>query len=87
MNIFLWVTLAILVLCVLMTALKLVKGPEMSDRLVAASVSTHIITFILAVAGVYGETDLLFDAALLTALVSFAATVVMAKYLTRNKVL
>ncbi len=87
MNTVLLVLLGILVLCVLATSMKVVVGPGMPDRLMAAGVSTHILTFILAIAGVYGKSDLLFDAALVTALVSFSATVVMAKYLVRDKVL
>ncbi len=79
--------LGILILCVLATSVKVVLGPGMPDRLIAGSMSTHILTFILAIAGVYGNSDLLFDAALVAALVSFSATVVMAKYLVRKKVL
>jgi multisubunit Na+/H+ antiporter MnhF subunit len=47
----------------------------------------HILTFVLAVAGIYGESDLAFDAALVAALISFSATVITAKFLGRERVL
>jgi multisubunit Na+/H+ antiporter MnhF subunit len=87
MNTALLLFLMLFIVCVLATALKVLLGATLSDRLIAAAMSTHILTFVLAVAGIYGESDLAFDAALVAALISFSATVITAKFLGRERVL
>ncbi len=87
MNLVLLFFLTSFAACALIATAKVLAGPTMADRLIAAGMATHIFTFVLAVAGAYGESDLLFDAALVAALISFSATVITAKFLGREKVL
>lgn len=79
--------LAILVLLVLAALYGTLRGPTMADRLIAGTLAASLLTFVLAVAGVLMGSDLYFDAALVAALISFASTAIVAKFLAEGRVL
>jgi multicomponent K+:H+ antiporter subunit F len=66
---------------------RLVRGPEAPDRVLA--LDTMYVNFVALVVllGLRLGTDLFFEAALLIALLGFASTVALARYLTRGDVI
>lgn len=75
------VTLA-LVLC----AWRLLRGPEITDRVLALDTLYMNAVALIVLLGIQWKTDLLFEGALLVAMLGFASTVALARYLTRGDV-
>lgn len=66
-------------------AWRLLRGPTACDRLLALDtlyINTVVLTVLL---GLRLDTALLFEAALLIAMLGFASTVALARYLTRGE--
>lgn len=79
-----WVILPILLLSVVITFVRLVKGPELPDRVVSLDLMSSIgITIIAAFAIATGERALI-DVAIILALISFLGTVAFAYYIERR---
>ncbi|MEI8266962.1 MAG: K+/H+ antiporter subunit F [Betaproteobacteria bacterium] len=72
-----------LVLC----AWRLVKGPEAPDRVLALDTLYVNVVALVILLGMRLQTALLFEAALLIALLGFAGTVALSRYLTRGDVI
>ncbi|HBD87013.1 MAG TPA: cation:proton antiporter [Clostridiales bacterium] len=80
MNEFLYFAI-FFVLCALAVAVRLIKGPSVVDRVVAAD-SIDILTDIaLILFALYSGRGIYLDIALVTALLGFLATVLISKYL------
>lgn len=78
------ITLAILGLALLMTVVRLVKGPSLPDRVVAMDLlGVLVVGFIVVLAGSTGVRATL-DAAIVIALIGFVATVAYATYVERG---
>ena len=76
--------LLILFACVL-TFIRLVKGPTIPDRIVAAnSIGIMFFSLMILLTYVYG-TDVFLDVALVYAILQFAEVLVMARYLGRRE--
>lgn len=72
-----------MVLC----AWRLLRGPEATDRLLALD-TLYINTVALVILlGMRWRTDLLFEAALIIAMLGFVSTVALARYLSRGDVI
>ena len=72
-----------MVLC----AWRLLRGPETTDRLLALD-TLYINTVALVILlGIRWRTELLFEAALIIAMLGFVSTVALARYLTRGDVI
>ncbi len=79
-----WVILPILLLSVVIAFVRLVKGPELPDRVVSLDLMSSIgITIIAAFAIATGERALI-DVAIILALISFLGTVAFAYYIERR---
>ncbi|MDH5538596.1 MAG: K+/H+ antiporter subunit F [Rhizobacter sp.] len=66
---------------------RLLRGPEVTDRLLALD-TLYINTVALVVLlGIRWRTELLFEAALVIAMLGFVATVALARYLSRGDVI
>ena len=66
---------------------RLIRGPELVDRVLAVD-TLYINTVALVVLlGIRLQTLLLFEAALIVAMLGFASTVALARYLTRGDVI
>jgi multicomponent K+:H+ antiporter subunit F len=66
---------------------RLIVGPHSVDRVLAIDTLYLNAVALMVLLGIRWETPLLFEAALLVALLGFASTVAMARYLTRGDVI
>ena len=70
----------------LLCAWRLLRGPEITDRLLALD-TLYINTVALVILlGLRWQTALLFEAALIVAMLGFVSTVALARYLSRGDV-
>ena len=70
----------------LLCAWRLLRGPEITDRLLAVD-TLYINTVALVILlGLRWQTALLFEAALIIAMLGFVSTVALARYLSRGDV-
>ncbi|MCX7659291.1 MAG: K+/H+ antiporter subunit F [Caldimonas manganoxidans] len=72
-----------LVLCVW----RLLRGPELTDRALALDTMYINVVALVILLGMRFRTELLFEAALIIALLGFASTVALARYLSRGDVI
>lgn len=72
-----------LVLCVW----RLLRGPEATDRVLALDTLYVNMVALVVLLGIRQGSDLFFEAALLIALLGFAATVALARYLSRGDII
>lgn len=72
-----------LVLC----ALRLWRGPSVVDRILALDTAYMGAVALLVLLGMRWGTELLFEAALLVAMLGFVATVALARFVTRGDVI
>lgn len=73
-------------LALLLSALRL-RGPEATDRVLALDTMYVNVVALVVLLGLRHGTELLFEAALLIALLGFASTVALARYLSRGDVM
>lgn len=73
-------------LAVLLCTWRLVRGPHVLDRVLALDTLYLNTAALVVLLGVRGQTALLFEAALVIAMLGFASTVALARYLTRGDV-
>ncbi len=72
---------------VVLCAWRLLKGPEISDRLLALDTLYMNMVALIVLLTIRWDTPLLFEAALLLAMLGFVSTVALARYLTRGDVI
>jgi multicomponent K+:H+ antiporter subunit F len=71
----------------LLCAWRLLRGPELPDRVLALDTMYVNIVALVVLLGLRQGTQLYFEAALLIALLGFVATVALARYLARGDVI
>lgn len=80
-------SLALVALSMALCFLRLARGPDLPDRVLALdTLSVNAIAF-LVLFGLRTRTNLYFEAALLIAMLGFVATVAFAKYLLRGDII
>ncbi|UTW07162.1 K+/H+ antiporter subunit F [Pseudomonas benzenivorans] len=79
--------LAIMGLALLLTLARLIKGPDMPDRILALDTLYINAIALLVLFGVWLGSKLYFEAALLIAVMGFIGTVAVAKYLLRGDII
>ncbi|OYW26851.1 MAG: K+/H+ antiporter subunit F, partial [Methyloversatilis sp. 12-65-5] len=62
-------------------------GPEVTDRLLALDTLYINVVALVVLLGIRQQTELLFEAALIVAMLGFVSTVALARYLTRGDVI
>jgi multicomponent Na+:H+ antiporter subunit F len=78
-------TLALLIVSMALAFIRLVRGPQAADRVVALDlISVLIVAFLAAYAVQAGDTSFL-DVAIAYALVAFLGTVALARFLLRSR--
>ena len=77
---------AAVAVAVVLCAWRLLRGPEMTDRLLALDTLYMNAVALIVLLGIRWNTALLFEAALLVAMLGFASTVALARYLSRGDV-
>ena len=70
----------------LLCAWRLLRGPELPDRVLALDTMYVNIVALVVLLGLRQDTQIYFEAALLIALLGFVATVALARYLVRGDV-
>ena len=81
------VALALLGLSLLLTCVRLARGPDIADRIVALDTLYVNSAAMLVLYGLELGADRYYQAALLIAMLGFITTVVLAKYLMRGDVI
>ena len=77
--------LAVLIFSVALTFMRMVRGPQAADRVVALDlISVLIVAFLAAYAIHSGDTSFL-DVAIAYALIAFLGTVALARFLLRSR--
>jgi multicomponent K+:H+ antiporter subunit F len=71
----------------LLYAWRLLRGPELPDRVLALDTMYVNIVALVVLLGLRQGTQIYFEAALLIALLGFVATVALARYLVRGDVI
>ena len=80
-----WV-LAMLGLAVFLSLYRLVRGPGLQDRILALDTLYVVTTALLVALGIWLDSGVYFEAAMLIALLGFVGTVAFARYLERGDV-
>ena len=80
-----WIQAAF-VLAMLFGAWRLLRGPGLPDRILALDTLYVNAIALLVLFGIRYDTQLLFEAALVVALLGFVGTVALSKYVTRGDI-
>jgi multicomponent K+:H+ antiporter subunit F len=80
------VGMAVVALAMLLCGWRLLKGPEIADRILALDTLYMTLVALVILLNLRWNTELLFEAALLVAMMGFVSTVALARYLTRGDV-
>lgn len=83
-NVIDWFILPLLVIAVVIVFIRLVKGPELPDRVVSLDLMTSIGIGIIATYAMATGEKVLIDVAIILALISFLGTVAFAYYIERR---
>ncbi len=89
MNLFATVlpwAMAAFVFALALSAWRLLKGPSLVDRILALDTLYINMLALLVLLGIQRGTPLYFEAALIIAMLGFASTVVLSKYLLRGDI-
>lgn len=74
-------------LAILLCGWRLLRGPDVVDRLLALDTMYINLVALVVVLGLRLRNELLFEAALIVALLGFVSTVALSRYLTRGDVI
>jgi multicomponent K+:H+ antiporter subunit F len=74
-------------LALVISAVRLLRGPEAPDRVLALDTMYINVVALVILFGVRFGTELFFEAALLIALLGFVSTVALSRYLSRGDVI
>lgn len=77
---------AAVTVAILLCAWRLLSGPTMTDRVLALDTLYMNVVALIVLLGIRWNTALLFEGALLVAMLGFVSTVALARYLTRGDV-
>ena len=87
MNLALNIAFALVAAAFVLSFLRLVKGPDATDRILALDTLYINAIAILVLLGIHLASPLYFEAALLIALMGFVGTVALAKFLLRGDII
>lgn len=76
-----------LTVSVLLTGWRLVRGPELPDRVLAIDTLYINVVALVILLGMRLSSDLLFEAALVIAMLGFVGTVALSRYVARGDVI
>ncbi|PXX97205.1 K+/H+ antiporter subunit F [Halomonas sp. LBP4] len=71
----------------LLNLYRLLRGPDLTDRILGLDTLNINAIAVIVLAGIYMDTTIIFEAAMLIALMGFVGTVAMTKYLVRGDVI
>ncbi len=87
MNLALNIAFALVAAAFVLSFLRLIKGPDATDRILALDTLYINAIAILVLLGIHLASPLYFEAALLIALMGFVGTVALAKFLLRGDII
>ena len=73
-------------LAMVLCGIRLFRGPDMPDRILAFDTLYVNVVALVILLGVRWQTPMMFEAALIVAMLGFVGTVALARYLTRGDV-
>ncbi|TVP88992.1 MAG: K+/H+ antiporter subunit F [Pseudomonadaceae bacterium] len=79
--------LGIMSVAILLTVLRLLRGPDLPDRILALDTLYINAIALIMLLGMYLASDLFFEAALLIAVMGFVGTVAVAKHVLRGDII
>ncbi len=82
-DIFSWITYLVLILLgisLIFATIRLLKGPTLSDRVIALDLIAYLSIGIIATYAIYSDKPSLLDAGTVLALVAFLGTLAFARY-------
>ncbi|WP_372658445.1 K+/H+ antiporter subunit F [Hydrogenophaga sp.] len=86
LNLALDIAVVAVTLAVVLCGWRLLRGPQITDRVLALDTLYMNVVALVVLLGIRWNTALLFEAALLVAMLGFVATVALARYLSRGDV-
>lgn len=81
------IAFALLALSILLSFLRLLKGPDLPDRILALDTLYINAIALVVLLGLHLDTALYFETALLIAVMGFVGTIVLSKYLLRGDIM
>ncbi|MBD9503702.1 K+/H+ antiporter subunit F [Pseudomonas sp. BGr12] len=81
------ICLALLGIAVLLTVVRLVRGPSVADRILALDTLSVEAIALIVLFGIWKGSGLYFEAALLIAVMGFVSTVALCKFLLRGDII
>ncbi|MCO6411474.1 MAG: K+/H+ antiporter subunit F [Thiogranum sp.] len=81
------VAFALMALALLLNLWRVVRGPDLPDRILALDTMYVNSIALLVLFGIYLDTMIYFEAALLIAMMGFVGTVAIVKYLLRGDII
>jgi len=81
------IAFALVGLALLLSMMRLIKGPDIPDRILALDTLYINSIALLILLGLYLDTLLYFEAALLIAVMGFVGTIALSKYLLRGDII
>jgi len=75
---------AVIAISIALTGWRLLRGPSIADRILALDTLYLNVVTLIVLLGLYLDNTLLFEAALLVAMLGFVSTVALARYVTRG---
>jgi len=85
LNITLLLTFGMLLLAFLLAFIRLLKGPKMSDRIVAMDLIASVTMAFILTYSILVKKEIYFDIVIVISLVSFIGTVAVSTYLKQKK--
>ncbi len=82
----LWIAFAAIGLALLLNVYRLVRGPDVPDRILALDTAYVNSIALLVLFGIQQGSSVYFEVALLISMVGFFSTVILAKYLLRGDI-
>ncbi len=81
------IAFTLLAISMLLCFLRLLKGPDLPDRILALDTLYINAIALVIVLGIYLKSSLYFEAALLIAILGFVGTIALCKYLLRGDIM
>ena len=87
LEIALFIGFSLVSIALLLSFLRLIKGPDLPDRILALDTLYINSIALLVLLGLYFQSALYFEAALLIAVMGFVGTIGLSKYLLRGDIM
>jgi len=84
-RVFIQLSFGALLLAMLLALVRLIKGPETSDRIVALDLIASIVMGFILVYSIVLKREIYFDIAIVISLISFIGTVAISIYLKQKR--